>query len=157
MNQKSPKDPKSIFILTMKLLQTYFWKRLPIGDLISLTPISLAFSKSSQIGPSSSNHLKSTGIFCKTDLLRDLQFCEQNRLHCEQVLANELLSVQDVAWDLSSGLCQESNGTDLLWKQLRARVCKASKLAAQGSSTDSVPSLYVAICLTGRPARCNVK
>ncbi len=36
----------------MKLLQTYFWKRLPIGDLISLAPISLAFSKSS------SNHLK---------------------------------------------------------------------------------------------------
>ncbi len=31
---------------------------LPIGDLISLTSISLAFSKSSQIGPSSSNHLK---------------------------------------------------------------------------------------------------
>ncbi len=43
----------------MKLLLTYFWKRLPIGDLISLTPISLAFSKRSQIGPSSSNHLKS--------------------------------------------------------------------------------------------------
>ncbi len=42
----------------MKLLLTYFWKRLPIGDLISLTPISLAFSKSSQIGQSSSNHLK---------------------------------------------------------------------------------------------------
>ncbi len=44
----------------MKLLLTYFWKRLPIGDLISLTSISLAFSKSSQIGPSSSNHLKIT-------------------------------------------------------------------------------------------------
>ncbi len=58
MNQKSQKDPKSILILTMKLLLTYFWKRLPIGDLISLTPILLAFSKSSQIGPSSSNHLK---------------------------------------------------------------------------------------------------
>ncbi len=35
------------------------WKTLPIGDLISLTLISLAFSKSSQIEPSSSNHLKS--------------------------------------------------------------------------------------------------
>ncbi len=57
MNQKSPNDPKSILILTMKLLLTYFWKRLPIDDLILLTPISLAFSKSSQIGPSSSNHL----------------------------------------------------------------------------------------------------
>ncbi len=31
---------------------------LPVGDLISLASISLAFSKSSQIGPSSSNHLK---------------------------------------------------------------------------------------------------
>ncbi len=47
----------------MKLLLTYFWKRLPIGDLISLTRIALAFSKSSQIGPSSSNHLKSIIIF----------------------------------------------------------------------------------------------
>ncbi len=26
MNQKSPKGPKSILILTMKLLLTYFWK-----------------------------------------------------------------------------------------------------------------------------------
>ncbi len=60
MNQKSPNDPKSILILTMKLLLTFFWKRLPIGDLISLTLISLAFSKSSQIRPSSSNHLKTT-------------------------------------------------------------------------------------------------
>ncbi len=58
MNHKSPKDPKSILILTMKLLLIYFWKTLPIGALISLAPISLAFFKSSQIGPSSSNHLK---------------------------------------------------------------------------------------------------
>ncbi len=33
-NQKSPKDPKSILILTMKLLYTYFWKMLPAGALI---------------------------------------------------------------------------------------------------------------------------
>ncbi len=60
LNQKSPKDPKLILILTMKqVLYTYFWKTLPVGDLIWLTPISLAFYKSSQIGPSSSNHLKS--------------------------------------------------------------------------------------------------
>ncbi len=39
MNQKSPKDPKSILILTMKLLYTYFWKTLPIGALIWLTLI----------------------------------------------------------------------------------------------------------------------
>ncbi len=60
MNQKSPKDPKSILILTMKLLQTYFWKTLPIDALIWLALILLAFSKSSLIGPSSSNHLKIT-------------------------------------------------------------------------------------------------
>ncbi len=28
MNQKSPNDPKSILILTIKLLYTYFWKTL---------------------------------------------------------------------------------------------------------------------------------
>ncbi len=39
MNQKSPEDPKSILILTMKLLYTYFWKRLPIGALIWLALI----------------------------------------------------------------------------------------------------------------------
>ncbi len=42
----------------MKQVYTYFWKTLPVGDLISLALISLTFSKSSQIGPSSSNHLK---------------------------------------------------------------------------------------------------
>ncbi len=39
MNQKSPKDPESILILTMKLLYTYFWKMLPVGALIWLTLI----------------------------------------------------------------------------------------------------------------------
>ncbi len=43
----------------MKQVYTYFWKTLPVGNLILLAPILLAFSKSSQIGPSSSNHLKS--------------------------------------------------------------------------------------------------
>ncbi len=52
MNQKSPKDPKSIFILTMKLLYTYFLKRLPTGALIWLTPIWL-------ISPNRATHLKS--------------------------------------------------------------------------------------------------
>ncbi len=42
----------------MKVLLTHIWKTLPIGVLISLGLISLAFSKSSQISPSSSNHLK---------------------------------------------------------------------------------------------------
>ncbi len=78
MNQKSPNDPKSILILTMKLLLTYFWKRLPIGDLISLTLILLAFSKSSQIGPFSSNHLKSgcqTGKTFGINLLYNQTVC----------------------------------------------------------------------------------
>ncbi len=52
MNQKSPKDPKSILILTMKLLQTYFWKRLPVGALIWLAPNWL-------ISPNRATHLKS--------------------------------------------------------------------------------------------------
>ncbi len=39
MNQKSPKDPKLILILTMKLLYTYFWRTLPVGALIWLAPI----------------------------------------------------------------------------------------------------------------------
>ncbi len=39
MNQKNPKDPKSILMLTIKLLYTYFWKILPVGALISLAPI----------------------------------------------------------------------------------------------------------------------
>ncbi len=60
LNQKSPKDLELILILTMKLLYAYFWKMLPIGDLIWLTPIWLAFSKSSQIVQPTSNHLKST-------------------------------------------------------------------------------------------------
>ncbi len=58
MNQKSPKDPEWILILTIKLLYTYFWMTLPTGDLIWLAPIWLAFSKSSQIVQPTSNHLK---------------------------------------------------------------------------------------------------
>ncbi len=52
MNQKSPKGPKSILILTMKVLLTYFWKRLPIGASIWLAPIWL-------ISPNHATHLKS--------------------------------------------------------------------------------------------------
>ncbi len=58
MNYKSPKDPQSILILTIKLLYTYFWKTLPIGDLIWLAPIWLTFSKSPQVAQPTSNHLK---------------------------------------------------------------------------------------------------
>ncbi len=55
MNQKSPKDPKSILILTMKLLYTYFWKTLPVGALTWLAPIWLIWA---QIAQPTSNHLK---------------------------------------------------------------------------------------------------
>ncbi len=55
LNQKSLKDPKSILILTMKLLYTYFWKSLPIGALIWLAPIWLIWA---QIAQPTSNHLK---------------------------------------------------------------------------------------------------
>ncbi len=44
----------------MKQVYTYFWKTLPIGDLISLALILLAFSKSSQMGWSSSNQVNSS-------------------------------------------------------------------------------------------------
>ncbi len=60
LNQNCPKDPKSILILTMKLLYTYFWKTLPTGDLIWLALIWLTFSKSSQIVQPTSNHLKTS-------------------------------------------------------------------------------------------------
>ncbi len=58
MNQKSKKDPKLILILTMKLLYTYFWKTLPVGALIWLTPIWLIWA---QIARPTSNHLKKPG------------------------------------------------------------------------------------------------
>ncbi len=59
MNQKSPKDPKSILILTIKLLYTYLWKMLPIGALIWLAPILLIWA---QIPQPTSNHLKMVQI-----------------------------------------------------------------------------------------------
>ncbi len=74
-------------ILTMKLLLTHFWKRLPKGDLISLTPISLAFSKSSQIGPSSSKHLKTV-----PQLIARCQ-----RFHRCDLTQKEAQKIQDVA------------------------------------------------------------
>ncbi len=52
MNQKSPKDPKLILILIIKLLYTYFWKMLPVGALIWLAPIWL-------MSPNRATHLKS--------------------------------------------------------------------------------------------------
>ncbi len=55
MNQKSPKEPKSILMLTMKLLYTYFWKMLPEGALIWLAPIWLIWA---QIAQPTSNHVK---------------------------------------------------------------------------------------------------
>ncbi len=54
MNQQSPKDPKSILILIIKLLYTYFWKMLPLGALIWLAPIWLIWA---QISRPTSNHL----------------------------------------------------------------------------------------------------
>ena len=56
MNHKSPKDPKLILILTIKLLYTHFWKKLPIGGLIWLKRIWLIWA---QIMQPTSNHLKS--------------------------------------------------------------------------------------------------
>ncbi len=56
MNQKSLKHPKSILILTIKLLYTYFWKMLPVGALIWLAPIWLAWA---QIAQPTSIQLKS--------------------------------------------------------------------------------------------------
>ncbi len=46
----------------MKLLYTYFWKTLPLVDLIWIALIWLTFSKSSQIMQPTSNHLKNPAI-----------------------------------------------------------------------------------------------
>ncbi len=54
---KSPKDLKSILILTKELLYTYFWKMLPVGALILLAPIWLIWA---QISQPTSNHLNSS-------------------------------------------------------------------------------------------------
>ncbi len=56
MNQKSPNDPKSILILTIKLLYTYVWKMLPVGALIWLALIWLIWAR---IAQPTSYHLKS--------------------------------------------------------------------------------------------------
>ncbi len=74
---KSPKDLKLMLILIMKQVYTYmyFWKTMPTGDLISLTLILLAFSKSSQIGPSSSNHQNTTARWFSTSC----SFCFRNK------------------------------------------------------------------------------
>ncbi len=47
----------------MKLVYTYFWKTLPVGDLIWLALIWLAFSKSSQIVQPTSYHLKARRVY----------------------------------------------------------------------------------------------
>ena len=65
MNQKSPKDPKSILILTTKLLYTYFWKMLPVGVLIWLAPIWLTWA---QIAQPTSNHQKPCENFWKSKI-----------------------------------------------------------------------------------------
>ncbi len=51
----------------MKLLYTYFWKRLPIGALIWLTPICLIWA---QIAQPTSNHLKRVVMFLHRCVLR---------------------------------------------------------------------------------------
>ncbi len=43
--QNTPKDPKLILILTIKLLYTYFWKTLPAGDWFGLHRFGLLFPK----------------------------------------------------------------------------------------------------------------
>ena len=68
MNQKSPKDPKLILILTIKLLCTYFWKILLIGALIWLALIWLIWA---QIAQPTSNHLKSTQFEFGNDHIQD--------------------------------------------------------------------------------------
>ncbi len=55
MNQKSPKDTKSIHILTMKVLLTYYWKTLPTGALIWFALIWLIWAQNAQ---PTSNHIK---------------------------------------------------------------------------------------------------
>ncbi len=78
----------------MKQVQTYFWRTLPIGDLISLAPILLAFSKSSQIGPSSSNHLKRVVSF-ETGSLGNLHCTQCIEMHTNFTkMENHILSHQ---------------------------------------------------------------
>ncbi len=45
LNQRSTKDLKSILILTMKQVYTYFWLKLLIGALIFVATILITFSK----------------------------------------------------------------------------------------------------------------
>ena len=52
INQKRPKDPKWILILTIKLLYTYFWKMLPVG-------FDLACTDLAHFSPNRATHLKS--------------------------------------------------------------------------------------------------
>ncbi len=52
MNQKSPKDPQAILILTMKLLCTYFWKTLPNRC------FDLAHTNLAHLSPNRATHLK---------------------------------------------------------------------------------------------------
>ena len=59
---KSPKDPKSILILTMKQVYTYFWNTLPTGTLIWLAPIWLDWA---HIAQPTSNHLERARDVCK--------------------------------------------------------------------------------------------
>ncbi len=91
MNQKSPKDPKCILFLTIKLLYTYFWKTLPVGALIWLAPIWLTWA---QIAQPTSNHLKTVvSIISKRKMLQNLSSFPPfwGTLCCYQKLQNDLL------------------------------------------------------------------
>ncbi len=59
-------------ILNIKLLYTYFWKTLPTGALIWLTPIWLIWA---QIAQPTSNHLKRSHMFLHTPRIREPGSC----------------------------------------------------------------------------------
>ncbi len=137
MNQKSPKGPKSILILTMKLLYTYFWKKLPVGALIWLAPIWLIWA---QIAQPTSNHLKTvTCCFGKFSLPRaceqmkgpKLLWLEQNTsslvLPVVSVLSNKhwskSFSLSMYTWILSWIELRLSVGTQSPAEQRAQRVC----------------------------------
>ncbi len=92
MNQKSQNDPKSILILTMKLLYTYFWKMLSVGALIWLALIWLIWA---QITQPTSNHLKTTltpcQIITRRSIVDQLHRCVSlDQEVCFQVLVEEI-------------------------------------------------------------------
>ncbi len=91
MNQKSPKGPKSILILTMKLLYTYFWKMLPIGALIWLTPIWL-------IEPKSRNPPQITKKWCQVIPFQRQTRCLESDCHVRHQCVQHKLTNDFPEW-----------------------------------------------------------